>query len=262
MNKYTEILEEHHPKSLNPDNNCLIVQYDNKQQFILDAYSMDQNNSQVSTFIKSIKNTPELDNNLVELIRNNVRNNLLKKGIITGEIYEGYKYEVDGLILDLAELATGNAHCFMNPIKKYNKYFYELYVNMSIPGHVSGKDITEGLIRLIETIKALEELNLEIKINVVDYGIGVVDKNKMNTNKRDILIIVPICSHTEYKDYNLLYPFFSEAMERGPLFQIAYRFNNTKNAGKVKKLNNVVNIWKLNEVELSERAIATSGLVR
>ena len=55
---------------------------------------------------------------------------------------------------------------------------------------------------------------------------------------------------------------FSEAMERGPLFQIAYRFNNSQDAGKAKKLNNIVNIWELNEVELSKRAIATSGLVR
>ena len=259
MKEGTEVLREQHPKSLNPDNKAWIIQYDNKQEFLVDCRTMPQE-EHTKTFLESIGTLPKLDTAQIELIKNEVRNKLLKKGIISGEIYEGYTYDVDGLILDVAEFATGNSNCFMTPVKKYDKFFYELYVNMSLPGHVSTEAIQEGLIRLIETIKLLESRNLEIKINVIDYGTNVVDRNIIDTDKSDVLIIIPLCNHTEHKSYELLYPYFSESMERGPFFQLAFALNDEQDAGGANKLENAVNLWELDEVALSERAIATSGL--
>ncbi|MCK5538337.1 MAG: hypothetical protein KAI79_16035 [Bacteroidales bacterium] len=259
MKQGTEVLLEHHPKSLNPTNSAWIIQYDSTAQFLLDCRKMPQEDH-TKTFMESITKIPEMDLNQVELIKNEVRNKLLKKGIISGTIYEGFTYGVDGLILDIAELATGNSQCFMTPLKKYDKFFYELYVNMSLPGHVESEEIQIGLIKLIETIKLLEEHNIEIKINVIDYGTNVVDSDIIPTQKKDILIIIPVCSHTDYKDYKLLYPYFSEAMERGPMFELAYSLNNDQNPGGALQLENAVNLWEIDEVALSERAIATSGL--
>lgn len=249
MERKRDIINDIHPKDLLHSKDTVVETYDNKFDFIKELVEEGEHAEDVKEFNKQIKNGVDIKEAEIDLIRNTVRNNLIKRGIITGTVYEGWKYDVDGIIVDYAELAAGNSECMMKPVKKYDKYFYELYINMSIPWSVSSSSIKEGAIKLIETIKLLEERNIEIKINVVLYSQG------MFRNGDNWLTIIPICNHLEYKDYNLIYPFINGEFLRGPLFQIMKRHDSTEGLGRATKLDNTVNLWELNETELAERVI-------
>ena len=244
------VLSDLHPKSLKFTDKLLIHEYNNRQEFNFHLKEEGEYKNSVIDFRNKLKNGCAVPAKKIEKIRNTVRNNLIKRGIISGTVYEGFKYDVDGIIVDYAELASGNPECMLKPLKKYDKYFYELYINMSIPWKVSEDEIDEGAIRLIETIKCLEELNIEIKINLVMASRG------MYTDGDSYLCIIPICSHLEFKDYNLLYPYCTGEFLRGPMFQ---QMKSTKptvsDLGYAIKLDNSVNIWEVDEVALSERVL-------
>ena len=265
MIKRNRILSDIHPKDLLYGSDCLVMEFDNKYdvlEFIKKHKATGNSIKHTETFFANIKNY-KANENKVEEIRNNVMNNLIKRGIITGTIYEGYKYTLNGEVIDYAQLATGNPNCMMTPIKKYDKWFYELYINMSIPGRIKEEDIEEGAIRLIETIRALEELNIEIKINIVDYS-----KNLYFTNDdtyEDLLVIIPLLSHAEFKDYIKLMPFILGSFLRGPLFTIAKNSITDREAissdmGEAIKLKNTVNLWDLDEVELARGILVDLGI--
>ena len=251
MRKYHGIITDIHPKSLLPNKNTLTQEFDNKFEFIksIEKHSGDYT-SQINQFKKEVNGDIDVDRNKAETIKNEVRNNLIKRGIITGSVYEGYRYGVEGEIIDYAELAAGNSHCVMTPIKKHDKWFYELYVNMSIPWSVQDDEINEGAIRLVETIKLLEELNVEIKINIILYS------RRLFKDGRDYLFILPLASHSEYKDYESIYPFMTSNFLRGPLFETMRSHGETvANLGQATKLENALNLWEIEETELAQRVI-------
>ncbi len=247
------ILKDIHPQDIKFSDNIVIQEFDNKFEYMYTLKEEGKYKQKVINFFDQVKNGANIDEKLIEQIRNQVRNSLIKRGIITGTLYEGYKYDVDGLIVDYAELASGNPECMMKPLKKYDKWFYELYINMSIPWNVEENDINSGAIRLIETIKALEELNVEIKVNVMMAARG------MYTSGRDYIAIIPICNHLEFKDYNLLYPFVTGEFLRGPMFQTMRSGESvTYNLGYPVKFENALNLWEITEgyeVELAERVL-------
>ena len=248
--KITKILKDIYPKDLRFSDDVNIQEFDNRQHYVASLRESGNYGSAVTKFLEQVKNGPKVDQTHVDTIRNTVRNNLIKRGIITGTVYEGFKYAVDGLIIDYAELAAGNPECMLKPVKKYDKYFYELYVNMSIPWKVEASEISDGAIRLIETITALEELNIEIKVNLIMSSRG------MYTSGESYLCIIPICSHLEFKDYNLLYPYMTGEFLRGPMFQTMKNGKPVQgNLGRAVKLNNAVNVWELREEVLAQRVL-------
>ena len=255
-----------HPTSLLFKDNTRVMSFDNKfdvLEFLKKNKATSGSVEHTENFYNNLKDYSP-DNTKVEQIKKEVLNNLIKRGIITGTIYEGYKYHIEGEIVDYAQLATGNPMCMMTPIKKYDKWFYELYINMSIPGSVSECDIEDGAIRLIETIKALEERKIEIKINVVDYSGNLYNDEIL----KDLLVIIPLINHLEHKDYKNIMPFILGSFLRGPLFTIAR--NSIKNKdnvdndmGKAIKLKNAVNLWELrkdDEIDLATRILNDLGI--
>ncbi len=249
MIKRKDIMSDIHPKSLLYMDNTVIQEFDSRDDLIEYLKENRHPKYDIANFLKNVKYY-EIEEKKVDEIRNNVRNNLIKRGIINGTIYEGYKYDFEGEIIDYAELSTGNPKCMMKPIKKYDKYFYELYVNMSIPYIIPKEEIQEGAIRLAETIKALEELHVEIKVNIVLYS------QKMYTNGENYLFICPLVSHLEYKDHQVLLPYMDGEFLRQALFTIMKNSGNTvESLGNATKLKNSVNLWELDEVELAERII-------
>ncbi len=263
MTKRENIIQDIHPKDLLHSESCNVMNFDNKfdlLEFLKKNEPIKESIVHTDTFYKDLESyTPNTE--LVEKIRNEVLNNLIKRGIITGTIYEGYKYAVEGEIIDYAQLATGNPNCMMTPIKKYDKWFYELYINMSIPGSVNESKIEEGAIRLIETINALEERNIEIKVNVVDYSGNLYNNEELT----DLLVIIPLMSHLEHKSYDKLMPFILGSFLRGPLFTIARNSIENKNnvddgMGKAIKLKNTVNLWEIREAELARGILVELGL--
>ena len=250
--KQTKVLMDIYPKDFKFTPNMVIQEFDNKHDYIHSLNLEGPLKDKINIFVKQLQNGVDVDQETIKKIRNEVRNNLIKRGIITGTVYEGFKYDVEGIIVDYAELASGNPECMMKPVKVYDKWFYELYVNMSIPYFVTEDKISEGAIRLIETVKALEEINIEIKINVVMTSEGLYN------NGKSFLMIIPICNHLEFKDYNLLFPFICGNFLRGPIFDTLHRAKNDYNAksiGGAYKLDNSLNIWELEETALAERVI-------
>ncbi len=254
MTKKRDIIQDIHPKTLLYKNNTVVQEFNNRED-LLEYLKANPNSSQDTT--KFFENTKEykLDKEATDLVVNTVRNNLIKRGIVTGTIYEGYKYDVEGDTIDYAELATGNPACMMKPIKKYDKYFYELYINMSIPYFVDESNIVDGAIRLAETIKALEELHIEIKVNVVLYSQG------MFSNRDNYLFVMPLLSHLEYKDHQAILPYIDGEFLREALFTVMKNNGNTtEGLGNATKLDNTVNLWELDEVELAEKIIDELGI--
>lgn len=254
----TKVLRVIHPKSF-VKAKTLIVEFDNKLSFVHWVMGLQLGGNTTDNFVKkflaSVVKTPELEG--IENIKNNVRNNLIKRRLISENIYSGYTYELDGVMLDPSEVVLGNPKCYLAPVLVDTKYFYELYVNMSIAAMVSADTIQTNVIKLIETIKLLESRNIQIKVNIIDYGADVVTNDG---DYKDILIIVPICSHTDFKSYKTLYPFFSEAMERGPLFKVAHLYNDSDCVGNAETLDSAINLWRLDEVKLAERVIRDVGI--
>ena len=254
MTKKKDIVRDIHPKSLLYRNNTVVEEFDNREDLIEYLKANPSTKYDTSKFFENIKNY-ELDEKSTSLVINNIRNNLIKRGIVTGTIYEGYKYDIEGDIIDYAELATGNPACMMKPVKKYDKYFYELYINMSIPYQIKEEEIIEGAIRLAETIKALEELHIEIKVNIVLYSQGMFNNND------NYLFIMPLLSHLEYKDHKLLLPYIDGEFLRKVLFTVMTNNGNTSyGLGNATKLDNTVSLWDLNEIELCEKIIGELGI--
>ena len=255
MTTKKDIVTDIHPKSLLYRSNTTVQEFNSKEDLMEFLKKNEKGKFDLSKFRANVKEY-KLDKSSTELVVNNVRNNLIKRGIVTGTIYEGYKYDIEGDIIDYAELATGNPACMMKPIKKYDKYFYELYVNMSIPWSVDEKKIVEGAIRLAETIKCLEELNVEIKVNIVLYSQG------MFNDRSNYLFIMPLVSHLEYKDHQALLPYMDGEFLRKVLFTTMHSHDNvdTMSLGSAVKLDNSVNLWELDEVELAEKIIGDLGL--
>jgi len=259
------VINKIHPAAFKASDRLNIMEFDNKfdvLEFLKRNKPIKDSVEYTNTFNDNLKNY-EPDSAQVEKIRNEVLNNLVKRGIITGTIYEGFKYHVDGEILDHAALAAGDPNCMKTPIKKYDKYFYELYINMSVPGSVDGDKMTEGAIRLIETIKALEERDVEIKINVIDYSKDLY----YNEDLKDLLVIIPLMSHLEHKDYRSLMPYIHDSFLRGPLFTIARNSieienNVSSGMGQALRLDNAVNLWNLNEVALAEKILGDLDLLK
>ncbi len=253
MVKRKNILSDIHPSSLLIPN-TVVQTFDNKEDFQYYLKNNKHKSHDTTRFFKNVQKY-KVDEKKVEAIRNTVRNNLIKRGIITGTVYEGYKYDIEGEIIDYGELATGNPRCFRKPIKKYDKWFYELYVNMSIPWFVSEESIIDGAIRLTETIKALEELNVEIKVNIILHSDG------MFTNGGNYLFVLPLCSHLEFKDHDLLLPYMDGEFLRQALFTVMKNNGKTSgDLGSARKLKNSVNLWELEEEELARGIMVELGI--
>lgn len=251
--KKLRVLDDIHPKGMKFTSRMVIQTFDNKFDYMHSLKEEGEYSEAVKNFRKEIKHGVKTNQKNIDKIRNQVRNALLKRGIITGAVYEGFRYDVDGIIVDYAELASGNPECMLKPVKIYDKWFYELYINMSIPWDVSKETILEGATRAIETIKALEELNIEIKINVIMASTGLYSDGD------SYLMIIPICNHLDFKDHDLLLPFMTGDFLRGPMFQTMKSDKPVSyGLGSAIKLPNALNLWELEEdsaVQLAERII-------
>jgi hypothetical protein len=150
----------------------------------------------------------------VELVRNQVRFNLLKRGLITKEVYDRYKYNVDGLIVDIGELNTGNPECVLTPAHSYVNYFYELYISVSYPYHVSNETILKNAIKLLATIEELERQHIYIKVTLVFIDRRPSDKDST------LLVTIPLFSHKQVKTVETMSAVVNDRLLRKFLFAL------------------------------------------
>jgi len=183
-----------------------------------------------------------------ESIRNLVRSNLLKRGLITEEVYESYRYAVEGEIVDVSRVIEENPECFLTPAKTYSNWFYELYINISYSGRVENKDVTKNCLKLLATIEELERQHIYIKITLVD-----VSKSVSTTNK-DLFLAIPLFDYRQPKTADTMSSVINDRLLRKFSFAISeeiYKHNLQQHYGIVKKLDNTINIGDtLDEIEI------------
>ncbi len=189
-------------------------------------------------------------------IRNLVRNNLFKRGLITQEVYENYRYSTDGtqVGVDVGKYAAGEPDCVITPAKEYIDYFYELYISISYPYNVSNEDVRRHTAKLLATVEELERKHIFIKINVVLPVNNPKNYAENQTNK--FFSIIPLFSHRDYKDVEVMSAVVNDRLLRKFYFAVLedlYGENLSYGYGNPMTLDKAMNIgFDFDEVELFE----------
>ena len=185
----------------------------------------------------------------VESIRNLVRANLLKRGLITKEIYDRYKYNVDGLIVDIGELNTGNPECVLTPAHNYINHFHELYINISYPYYIANETVIENAIKLLATIEELERQHIFIKVSLV-----LVSQELGSSTNKSLITTIPLFSHKDYKSVETMGAVVNDRLLRKfcfAMFEDIYGNDLASGYGNSLNLPKTINIGKeLDEIDL------------
>jgi len=196
-----------------------------------------------------ISGKPQLGNTDVEYIRNLVRKNLLKRGLITNEIYERYKYNTEGLVTDVGKYVEGDPECVLTPSHNYINAFYELYVSISYPYYVTNEKVIENCIKLLATVEELERQHIYIKVTLIFADISVTDKGDV-----DMFMSIPLFSHRDKKTIETMSSVVNDRLLRKFTFALLedlYKDDLSGGYGNAVSLSNTINLGNvLNEVEL------------
>ena len=163
-----------------------------------------------------LRNTATMSNGDYQIIKNRVKNNLLKKGLISEHIYESYRYEVEGDLVDVAKVIAEDPACCLVPNHTYTSYFYELYINISYPYHVSDETIRQNMAKILATVELLEQEHIYCKITLVLPNTGC-NKGEGPSNN---FTIIPLFSHKDHKDIATMSSVLNERLLRKFMFAI------------------------------------------
>ena len=133
-------------------------------------------------------------------IRNLVRSKLHKRGLISEEVYEAYRYAVDGVVVayDVGKYAAGHPDCVITPARQYVDFFYELYVSISYPWTITNETIRENCAKLLATVEELERQHIYVKIALV------LPITHVASGGRNFFADVPLFSHKEPKSVDTM----------------------------------------------------------
>ena len=194
-----------------------------------------------------------------ESIRNLVRSNLHKRGLITEDVYEAYKYCVDGVQvgIDVGKYAAGEPDCVITPSRQYIDFFYELFINISYPYHVTNDLIRKNCAKLLATIEELERQHIYIKIAMVFPG------QRCSKDGRNFFSDVPLFSHKESKSVETMSSVVNDRLLRKFYFAILenyYESNLDSSYGRAVTLEEAMNIGsEFNEIAFFEEVVLSVG---
>lgn len=184
-----------------------------------------------------------------DAIYNTVRNNLIKKGMVSESYAEDYKYHHEGLILDVAKLVERDPQCMLTKNVKYTNSFYELNVNLVYPASVTSDTIKDGISRLLATITILESEHKFCKLNLV-----IAAANNCGDDE-SMIVMLPLYSHNDYKSIELMSSIINERFLRTFYFAIQDNYYGKENVSSVRgeavKMKQCLNIWDVKEEELA-----------
>ena len=192
-------------------------------------------------------------------IRDLVRSKLHKRGLITEDVYEAYRYCVDGVQvgIDVGKYAGGEPDCVITPAKQYIDYFYELFINISYPYSVPNSLIQENCAKLLATVEELERQHIYIKIAMVFPGRGC------GRDGSNFFSDVPLFSHKDPKSVNVMSSVVNDRLLRKFYFAVLeafYESNLSGGYGTAVSLDDALNIGKeFNEVEFFEEVVMSVG---
>lgn len=147
-------------------------------------------------------------------IKDEVRTVLQKRGLISESIYEGYKYDIDGEIVDIAKYISGDPECMLKPLVKYKNFFYELFISAAYLGGVSNETVTTNISKILATIQLLEQEHIYIKVTIVAASQDTVK------GKNTLVVAIPLFSHKEEKTIESMSSIINERFFRTFVFGI------------------------------------------
>ena len=181
-------------------------------------------------------------------IRNLVRSNLHKQGLITEDVYENYRYTVDGIIVDydMGKYAAGEPECVITPSVQYVDFFYELYVNISYHYGIPNSTIKDNMNKMLATIEELQRQHINIKISLVFPACKSNGRNNFFSS-------IPLFSHRDFKTAEIMSSVLNERLLRKFYFAVLedyYKENLTDGKGSQLRLPRTMNLAdEFNEVE-------------
>ena len=187
-----------------------------------------------------------------EDIRNLVRGNLHKRGMITSEVYEEYKYTDSGTCvgIDVGKYAAGDPECIITPVRQYTDFFHELFINISYSYLIADSLVQESTVKLLTAIRELERQHIFIKVTLI------LPIDNPSTEGNFFYSSVPLFSHREYKDFHVMASVVNASLLRKFYFAVLEDFYGKclrGTYGTAVKLPNTMNIGeKFNEIAFFE----------
>ena len=265
MNKYilNKPLSDLYPKEwqseMNMDN-TLVAEYPNLQYFKHHVKTLTQKEDMKT----GVSYSDALSDLLLEkgtmsdgdyqIIKNRVKNNLVKRGLISETIYESYKYDVEGDIVDVAKVIAEDPACCLVPNASYKNYFYELYISVSYPWTVNDKEIVENMAKILATVELLEREHIYCKITLVMPNTGCNN----GEGPRNYLGLIPLFSHRDAKTVKTMSAVLNERLLRKFFFAVwedHYGSNLAGGYGQPTELTNCIVPVGLDEVELCSKIL-------
>ena len=168
----------------------------------------------LATAIDNIRrNVPRIESKEYQIIYDQVRSTLIRRGLISETIYEGIEYDIEGDNIDIARYIEQNPECCIKPKKAYDSYFYELYISMAYLSGVRDRDVLEGLSKILATIQLLEQEHIYIKVTVVTCSQRV-------TRGTTQMVLIPLWSYKDYKSIEEMSAVLNEGLFRNVIFAI------------------------------------------
>lgn len=209
---------------------------------------------------KLIRRESDFPKEKQESIRNLVRNNLHKRGLITHEVYEEFKYSNSGtnLGVDIGKYSAGDPDCVITPSRQYIDFFYELYISISYPWSVSDDQVRKNVAKLLATVEELERQHIYIKIVAI-----FPDRGPTRDGKRNFFSAIPVFHHKDFKSVDVMSAVINERLLRKFYFGILedlYGGSLDSGYGRPVNLPKTINIGhELDEVELFENIVKEVG---
>lgn len=238
---------------------CENVAFDSLDQFVYVVSKLEQEKngncdmSYETALKKLVQRESDFPKSEQTTIRNLVRKNLFKRGLITEEIYENFRYATEGtqVGVDVGKYAAGEPDCVLTPARQYVDFFYELYVSISYNCGVQNSAVRENVAKLLATVEELERQHIFIKINVV----LPISKPKKD-EKGKFFSSIPIFSHKDFKSVDVMSSVINDRLLRKFYFAVLedlYGDDLSGGYGQPMSLNKTINIGDtLDEVVLFE----------
>ena len=244
------------------------ILFDSLDQFVFIASKLTQKEdnkcdiSYAEALKKLVRKESDFPESEQSSVRNLVRNNLFKRGLITEEVYENFRYATDGtqVGVDVGKYAAGESDCVIVPSKQYIDFFYEVYISISYSWSVTNESVRQNVAKLLATIEELERKHIFIKINVIlpIRGAGHVDGED-----RNLFSVIPLFSHKDFKSVGVMSSVVNERLLRKFYFAVMEDFygeNISYGYGRPVDLPKSMNIGSaFDEVELFESIMNEVG---
>jgi len=189
-----------------------------------------------------------------DIIKNRVKQSLLKRGLISDTVYESYKYDVQGDIWDVSKVIAQDPMCCLVPNETYTNYFYELYISISYPYYVSNSTVIENMAKILATVELLEQEHYYCKLSLVIPNKGC----NLSAGESNYLGIIPLFSHKDVKTIETMSSVLNERLLRKFFFAIwenKYGNSLARGYGKAIDLEYTIKPVDLDEVELATSII-------